>query len=473
MLRIPQIQDIAKVTSKLQNSKSMLPILLIEAAVIGGRSYQGYKRGGKDELRERVFEESITAAVWLGGIKGLNKLGDHFGKKYLKLDKLNYDVGKDALRNPSLHMPDATKVFKFSKIAASVLLTTSFMGFILPKIKQNMTKKVKEKELANYIKVLGRAPTMEEYVKNARTGGGALSFKGGAPAWLTTVSHNLENHNIWRLVSTDAGIITGRVKSSRNKYEAREYAFRDIASMYFYMGSLSHTLLALNKASKTAKINPLAALETQKHIIKQMGEGKFSVKELGEKLLQGKPSAETVENIMKKSKIVELDTLKGIFDAETFKKAFKMSRMQPMINGKRVLSSVQIKDVLSNNWLSDPNYLNRMTIAATDGLSVTNAKFVSKKEVEAIRQSADNFAQNLLDFARKKGVGQIDAEFVENFARRNILKSAGFTAAGLVVACFGLGYLVPKLQQFITYKTTGEHAFPGTHAYNKDKHENT
>ncbi len=468
MPKIPNIQNIAKLTSKLQNPKSMLPILLIEGTVIAGRSYQGFKRGGKEELRERVFEETATAAVWLGGVKALNKLGDFIGKKFLKLDKLNCDVGKDALRNPALNMPKSTAIFKFSKIAASVLLTTGFVGFILPKLKHNMTKKVKEKELTDYIKVLGHAPTINEYVNNSRAGKGPLSFKGGAPNWLTSVSHNLENHNIWRLISTDAGIITGRVASSRNKHEAREYLFRDLASMYFYMLALPNTLWTLNKASKTAKINPQAALVTQRQIVRKMNRGKFGVEELGN-LLLNKTLRQSMENIPFEQDVVRVDALKGIFDTETFKKATAMSNLQPKMGTKSILSRLQVQDVLSDNWLSDPRYLNRVTKIATDGLSADKTKFVSKKEVEGIRQSVDDFAQNLLDFARKKGVEKIDAEFVENFTRRTILKSAGFTVAGLLAACVGLAYLVPKVQQFITYKATGEKAFPGTHLYAKDK----
>lgn len=469
MPKVPTIQDIAKITSKLQNPKSMLPVLLVESAVIAGRSYQGFKRGGKDELRERIFEETTTAAIWLGGVKALNEFGNFIGKKFLKLDKLDYDVGKDALRNPSLSVPKSTAIFKFSKIAASVLLTTGFVGFVLPKIKQNMTKKAKEKELANYIKVLGRAPTMEEYIKSIREGKGAPNFKGGAPAWLTSVSHNLENHNIWRLMSTDAGIITGRVKSSRNKHEAREYLFRDLASMYFYMLALPNTLWLLNKASKTPKINPQAAFETQKYLTKKLGEGKFSVAELKNLLLDKTLSHGMADIPFDKNGIVELDALKNILNPETFKKARSMSRLQPEMGGKRILSQLQMQDVLSNNWLSDPKYLSRMTMAATGGLSVKSSKFISKKEVDAVRQSADNFAQSLIDFARKKGVEQIDAKFVENFARRNILTSAGFTVVGLAISCVGLAFIVPKLQQLITYKATGENAFPGTHSYNKDK----
>lgn len=469
MPKIPTIQDISKITSKLQNSKSVLPILLVESAVITGRSYQGFKRGGKDELRERVFEETATAAIWLGGVKALNKLGDFIGKNILKLEKLDYDFGKDALRNQSSNIPNPTKIFKFSKIATSVLLTTGFVGFVLPKIKQNMTKKAKEKELANYIKVLGRAPTMEEFVNNARAGKGPLNFKGGVPAWLMTATHNLENHNIWRLISTDAGIITGRVKSSRNKHEAREYLFRDLASMYFYMLALPNTLWLLNKATKTPKINPQAAWETQKYLTKKLGEGKFSVAEL-KNLLLDKTLSRGMEGIpFDKNGIVELDSLKDILNPETFKKARSMSHLQPAMGGKRILSQFQMQDVLSNNWLSDPKYLSRMTMAATGGLSAKPSKFIAKKEVDAIRQSADKFAQSLLDFARKKGVEQVDAKFVENFAKRNILTSAGFTVAGLAVSCVGLAFIVPKLQQLITYKATGENAFPGTHSYNKDK----
>ncbi len=477
------VAKVAKITSKLQNSKLTLPTVIVESAVIAGRSYYGFKRGGKDEFRERIFEETTTAGIWLFGVRALNKVGNFIGKNFLNLDKLDYDVGKDALRNPSLGIPKGTAIFKFSKIALSVLATTSFMGFVLPRIKQKMTKNVKNKEWVNYNKVVHQPMLLENYINGAKAHAQAVgvtennktnagfkgNFKGGATDWLLRASHNLENHNVWRLISTDAGIITGRVASSRNKYEAREYLFRDVASMYFYLAALPNALSLLNKATKTPKINPMAALETQQYLIEKVGDAKFGVEEFGRFLLD-KTLRDGMDKIPFENDVVKLDVLKNILDEKSFNKADLMSQLQPKIGSDSVLSRLQVQDALSDSWLSDPQYLKRVTLAATDKLSGDKSKFVSKKEIDGIRKSVDDLAQSLVDFARKKGVEQIDADFVEKFIRRNIFTTAGFTVAGLAFACFGLAFLVPKLQQLITYKATGESGFPGAHnfAHNKE-----
>ena len=78
---------------------AMAPIIGLEATVTGGRTVQAHKRGGKDEARERLIEETTGAIVWLGGVKVINDcVGDPLLKK---LFGGNFDVGTDkVLRTP-------------------------------------------------------------------------------------------------------------------------------------------------------------------------------------------------------------------------------------------------------------------------------------------------------------------------------------------------------------------------------------
>lgn len=152
--------------SYLQNPEKITPMLLIEVPTSSGRIYQGYKRGGKVEARERACEETLGAAVWLFGMKAFNKGFDFVGKNLLNLKDLDIDVGKDSLRNPASyidHKPTFTAAFKFSKITASALLSIAAMGYVVPKIKQAMTNAFRMKEgkepirikihlMANFIK---------------------------------------------------------------------------------------------------------------------------------------------------------------------------------------------------------------------------------------------------------------------------------------------------------------------------------
>lgn len=472
-LRNVNVQKIAKTLSNFQNPSAILPVALIETTVIAGRSYQGYKRGGKDELRERLLEETVTGAFWLGGVASLNKFGDFLGKKFLKLGDLPA-VGKDALRDPFSNVLDSVKnkaaIFKFSKIILSALLSTIFIGFALPKFKQKMTGKAKEKEWNNYRKAAIKTPTMAQFLednKNKNQLQKATAFK-GVPAGLVngvlSATHNLENNNIWRLVSTDTGIVTGRVKSSRNKYEAREYLFRDVSSMYFYMFATPNMVSLLSKISNNTKIHPEALLTTRDHIIKKMGGSSLSVADFEKSLLNKKVKG-VIDKIKFENDVVKLNSLKGILEPDDFKKASLMSILQPKIKGERLLSKQQVQDALSDNWLSDSKFLYKMFKKATRGASSDKNKFVSKKNIEKIRSSVDDFALSIVNYARKKGIEQIDENLVKKLAQRNITLAAAFTVCGVLFSCFGLAFLVPKLQQRMTYKATGKNAFPGTQNY--------
>ena len=63
---------VAKFITNMTKNDAMGPIIALEATVTAGRTLQAYKRGGKDEARERLIEESTGAIVWLGGVKFLN-----------------------------------------------------------------------------------------------------------------------------------------------------------------------------------------------------------------------------------------------------------------------------------------------------------------------------------------------------------------------------------------------------------------
>ena len=53
-----------KFVTQLDKSGAILPVVLLEGAVTGGRTYQAYKRDGFVEARERVTEESLGAIFW-------------------------------------------------------------------------------------------------------------------------------------------------------------------------------------------------------------------------------------------------------------------------------------------------------------------------------------------------------------------------------------------------------------------------
>ena len=80
-----------KVLSTLVNPDKILPVAAIEAFTTAGRVYHGYKRGGEEEGRERLREETTGAVFWLFGQKVLNSFGDFIGEK-CGIKNINVDV---------------------------------------------------------------------------------------------------------------------------------------------------------------------------------------------------------------------------------------------------------------------------------------------------------------------------------------------------------------------------------------------
>ena len=128
---------------------ALLPVIGLECFVTGGRTYQSAKRGGFDEGRERFTEEFIGALFWFCGVKLFNRMNDFIGSKILKLKDSKFDVGKDAVRNPLANYLEkygsktinekTISIFKFTKVAASIVLANVLVGFVVPKINQKIT----------------------------------------------------------------------------------------------------------------------------------------------------------------------------------------------------------------------------------------------------------------------------------------------------------------------------------------------
>ena len=148
-------------------SRSIAPVILLEAFVEGGRTYNAYKRGGFTEARERLTEEVIGALFWFSGVPLFSKLIDKYiGKKLVKLPETDFDTGKDSLRNPvqnyikkfqkqfAKNPENAEKMiakYKFGKVITSILLANCLVGFVLPKVNQAITKYIMKKPIRNSI----------------------------------------------------------------------------------------------------------------------------------------------------------------------------------------------------------------------------------------------------------------------------------------------------------------------------------
>ena len=416
------IPNVKKTVSRMSKSNALLPVILLEIAVTGGRTYHAYQRDGFLEARERLTEESLGALFWFGGVKFFNKLGDSIGKKLLKLKEIGFDASKDHARNPmknfivkmidSKQATDAKKFektlerFKFIKVLSSVLLANTVIGFVVPKMNQKITKKYQDSvENLGYkhSELLKKAKSMEDFSKKTGKDQKETSFKGGYnPISLMTVANLLENNNTCQLLSTDLGVAGGRAYNARNKHERVEVLFRDIASIYFYMFCRKNLDGLLNKIEdgRSTRLDPMGAEEVHKGITnynewKKLGEAErtsenfkkimlgkyhdkpkdFALLDKVTKLLDKTEMNKNKKGDNLKTRIVDLEEFKAICPKEA-DIAQKMADLQPKLDGRPILTEAQVEDIFKGGMINDPDFLKDLYGQSLDGSSETSWEFV-------------------------------------------------------------------------------------------------
>lgn len=321
---IQKASQMRKFVTKLDRSGAILPVVLLEATVTGGRTYQAYKRDGFVEARERVTEESLGAVFWLFGATMFGKLFDKIGQKFFKIPTQKPDVGRDIARTPFdnfvkyvakiLKMsPEKaeqfkTKLAKYSvgKTAASLIMACLFIGYVVPKLNQGITKHLfgrmnqadpkhekgpdpyKNKLTLKDARAIFNAKDVSiNAVENFKASKGTglsydapvskqnanPAFKGGADTALRIVQ-NFEENAVWKLMGTDVGTVSGRTLNARNNDERVEIMFRDISSIYFYCFSMPAIVAFMNRKDAfgglNTKLNPMSAMEVHNHLIEKM-----------------------------------------------------------------------------------------------------------------------------------------------------------------------------------------------------------
>lgn len=452
------LSPIAKPLGQFYNANATIPTLIIETGVTLGRANEANKRGGMPEAVDRLVEQGVSAVVWIYGVNILKNIGNFIGKNLLGIKDLNFDIGFDELRNPLKHIDKKAIGFKAGNILASTAIATYFIGAILPKINNAILKKtLKKQEAQNKKEDTIKMPSFDDFKNSTKKKN--ISFKGGVMDGAVNLAHVLENNSTARLLITDTGVVAGRFANAPNKYRKIEGLFRDIASIYFYLFSGAHVVGLLNKATKNTNINPKILEKTVEMLGKNIGEDGIDFEHF-----KAATSAFKDEKVIK-----DIDELFGqniTIKVEDFIKTFKntdskaldMAKLQPIIEGKGVLTKMQARDVLSNSWTSNPEFLKNAFSHATNGASDDKVRFVSRKALEKMRISIDNFTSQVASEAQKDGI-KITKEFIEKIANKTLRKNFAFNCAGTALSILALGVLIPKIQYAITRKLTNENKF--------------
>ena len=477
--------NLSKVITKMTKADALAPVIALEATVVTGRTYQAYKRGKWDEARERFIEESMGSVVWLGGVASLNKLGDKAIGKILKKPGANFDVGTDKILRtpfdnfmknvaPKGFSPKQVALIKGAKVMTSIVLANLFIGFVMPKINQGLTKKLRHER------------RVENEQNTPKKTNSQPSFKGGPIGAINAFTNCIENTNTGKLLSSDAGIAGGRMYNARRKEERREIAIRDIGSIYFYMWAQGHVgnLMNLVESGHATRLNPSTTKIFNEYLSKYVGDKDIDVNEfkkavLGEeKELKSKFTFETeklssLDKIFNKKplEVIKLsDAEKLIDDESVLKRAREMSTLQPKRMGEAVLTKQQLIDAYNKAEINNASLLHDVFDDFTGGNKKKNIKgdyineykYVSNKKLYKLKSE---MAQYIDTICKEAKGGKINKALLNKVEKKNLIFNGVNFVAGFAVAAAFLSTFIPKLQYYVTRKTTGVDAFPGVYDF--------
>jgi len=486
-------------------SDGFLPVIALEAFVESGRTYQAYKRGGFDEARERITEEFSGAVFWLGGVTGLNWVFEKLGQKLLKLPNKMVDIAHDETRNPLKRylikeMRNGKPIteslmakFKFTKVIASVLIANAFIGFILPKINQAITRsyhKSDKNKPQNNNNEFFKRPHLESFGQNDDNNKDT-SFTG---KWdLLTIANNFESKRNWKLLSVDAGTASGRAYSARNNDERVEILFRDLSSIYFYMFNMANMNNWLNQIEQgkgnSSRLDPSSAKFATEYLQNYVGEGKIAPETFAKEVLgENKELPESLKVKFEKHKIISLDDfkaeLKNIVPPEKLsdyeKIAQQMSELQPErvlheeIDGKtvtmvkRILTEGQVQDVLNGGHINNPEFLKEFYANALGHRKFMNNekyKFVPQNTFDSLKKDLANYVKSIVEQAKKTDAKEITSSLLKKASKHNFKMNLINWGSGFAVSALFLSTLIPKMQYLITKLRTGQNSFPGTEEF--------
>lgn len=490
-------------------SRSIAPVILLEAFVEGGRTYQAYKRGGFTEARERLTEEMVGAAFWFSGVPLFSKLIDNYvGKKMFKLPETDFHTEKDALRNPVKNYIAKFKTqlgkepekmiakYKFGKVMTSIVLANCLVGLVLPKVNQGITKhimKKKPQEKPVEHKNTDKQYTMDDFLKKDKKD---VAF-GMNPQTLMSLAYSFENNPKYGLLSTDAGVWIGRGVCARNKHERTEVLFRDISSSYFYMFNMPVIAALMNKIQdgNSKRLDPIGAQQVTEHLNNVLDAHGGSMKPeafkefvLGKQQNKALITPSILEQLEKNKGVMEVEEFIKLLpemkskypeiDVEKFKKAaHQMSELQPKIAGKAMISKKQITDVLTDGAINMPEFLKNVFRCSTSDQNLFTGKrseagfdkefvFISKETFEKKQQEIVDYVQTIIKKAKD---GEITKNLLKKVNRENYIKNAANWGIGFAISAAFLSTFIPKIQYWITRKATGSNAFPGTADYSNEK----
>lgn len=498
---MPIIDRVGNIVTAMTRPDARPPIMATEACCVTGRTRMAYKRGGEQEARERLIEELCGTFTWLWGADLLNKAGDKVLGYVFQNKGVMFDVGKDIMRDPFKNFtqkksnypakfsPRSIAMIKGAKVITALLIANMFSGFIVPKTNQAISRHLKQKRAE-------QAAITNENNKPVKP----ENTKTGAPAFtslktLNSFTNIIENTNTGKLIGSEVGIVGGRLYNARKPEERLDIGIRDIGSMYFYYWAQGHARQCMNlieTGGRTSqRLNPQAVNLVSQYmddLLTAKG-GKLSVNEFTElmygtgtdkiptelKFESEAPSkfANFMTRLGKKAdapiEAIELDKFLEALTSEQRAKyeetARRMSELQAKRCGVSILSKNQIQDILKGGELNSPKFLHKLFDVHTQGKYNSEYKYVSHKELYKHKEEVKQYIDDLIRNAKN---GEIDSSLIRSMKNKNLMLNGLNFIVGISFAVLFLSTLIPKFQQYVTRRVTGQEGFPGDDNFGKN-----
>lgn len=501
------MDKVGNVVTSITRPDNMYAIWGAEGTCIVGRTRMAHKRGGRQEARERAIEETLGALTWLYAADWLNKLGDKALNFVLKNKGANFDVGSDIMRKPfdnfmmnRANYPEGfsakkISILKGAKVISALVLANLFIGFVVPKCNQALSRLLNNKEKeknSNSIQIseMEKAPDSKD-------------IKFGQPAFTSLAGLNaftniIENTNVGKLVGTDVGILGGRALNARRKEEAFDVAIRDGGSLYFYYWARLHAANVMNLIETGGKhanrLDPKAvncvnayleeflsanggSMDVEAFRKAMFGTGTVSIPERL-KFESEVPSkwSTFMAKLGKKQKtpieVVELDKFLMALTPEQKSQyegvARRMSELQPKRCSVSILSKNQIVDIMKGGEINSPEFIHKLFDSHTNGLYKQEYKYVSHRSLYKHKDLVNVYVNEIISASKN---GKVDSSLLKSIKGKNLIFNGINFAVGFVYSAAFLSTFIPKIQYYLTEKIFGVKGFPGADDYGQEIQE--
>lgn len=453
---------VTKIFSALGNNSSLTPIIVKDGFDISGRTAMAYNQGQKagkqyavHDAREMLLEETVTSSVWLGGIPALKLLFNKFitnkAYNFKKLEK----YGKDALANLDLKLldknspqalklenikdkalkvevekilKDKSKYKKFfaSKATVATIIPLALIGFVLPKINYALTGKIVKEEKAKaqkkafknlqnqQVNIAQKHQTFSAFMGNYNKQ--EVAF--GSLGELGELTAKVFMNPVSNMAILDAGISSGRLATSRNKFEAIEKGIKEAGIITFmYLGG-PHIAKGLEWVSNKLFKTPIS---------------------LDSKILENK------------------EFLKDITSA-TKDKQFQAQ----MIKFAEVQNEKNIINFIDEELKANGGKIKNHTLKAAQELDMIDIVDGARNPLKHIdTEKLTTLNTQIKDFIKKAS----QSGNVEKFVKKSKYLKRSMIVANIALCSTALAYVLPKIQYWFREKYTNSSAAPGLKDY--------